>query len=86
MASLLDGIINTIFGPPTSAMTPKDAAITDANRKSDQKGATGEAFNAMNDQGESYIDGSQAVKANPGDDLFSAVGKIFKLFAPSAGA
>lgn len=80
MANLLDGIINTIFGPPTSAMTPQDAATTEANRKSDAKSSAAQAYNVQNDQGESYIDGSEAVKANPGTDLFEAIGKVMKLF------
>lgn len=82
---LLDGLINSILGPDTSAMSSQDAADTERARASDQKSATKQAFNAQNDQGESYMDGSQAVSANPGDGLLEAVGKVFKLFAPTGG-
>lgn len=86
MSKLLDGIINGIFGPDTSAMSTEDAAKTDAQRSSARKGEAQQAFNAQNDQGESYIDGSQAVAAGDSKSgLLESIGKIFKLFAPMGG-
>jgi hypothetical protein len=37
MSKLLDGIINTIFGPDTSAMSEADAAKTEKQRSTDRQ-------------------------------------------------
>lgn len=90
MSKLLDGIINGIFnaafGPDTSAMSTEDAAKTEKQRSTDRQEAAQQAFKVQNDQGESYIDGSQAVAAGDSKSgLLESVGKIFKLFAPMGG-
>jgi len=79
--NLLDGIINTIFGPDTSTMSTKDAADTERARAADRSSAVGQSFNVMNDQGESFIDGSQGARAaDTSSNLLESIGKIFKLF------
>jgi hypothetical protein len=45
-----------------------------------------QAFKVQNDQGASYIDGSEAVAAGDSKSgLLESIGKIFKLFAPTGG-
>lgn len=86
MSKLLDGIINTIFGPDTSAMSTEDAAKTERQRSTDRQDVANQAFKVQNDQGESFIDGSQAVAAGDSKSgLLESIGKIFKLFAPTGG-
>jgi hypothetical protein len=80
--SLLDGIITGIFGPDTSAMSEADRRKTEQARASDRSTAASQAFNVQNDQGESYINGSQAVKAgDSSSNLLESIGKVMKLFA-----
>ena len=86
MSKFLDGIVNAIFGPDPSAMSEKDRADTERQRASDRREAAGQAYAAMNDQGESYIDGRQAVSAgNSKNGLLESIGSLFKLFAPGGG-
>jgi hypothetical protein len=86
MSKLLDGIINTIFGPDTSAMSEADAAKTEKQRSTDRQSVASQAFKVQNDQGASYIDGSEAVAAGDSKSgLLESIGKIFKLFAPTGG-
>jgi hypothetical protein len=80
--SLLNGIITGIFGPDTSAMSEKDRQQTEQARSEDRSKAAGAAFNAQNDQGESFINGSEAVKAgDSSSDLLKTIGKVMSLFA-----
>jgi hypothetical protein len=59
---------------------------TENQRSTDRQDAAHQAFKAQNDQGESYIDGSQAVAAGDSkSSLLDSIGKIFKLFAPTGG-
>jgi hypothetical protein len=86
MSKLLDGIVNSIFGPDTSAMSTEDAAKTERERSSGRQNAASQAFKVQNDQGDSFIDGSQAVAAGDSKSgLLESIGKIFKLFAPTGG-
>lgn len=80
--SLLNGIITGIFGPDTSAMSEEDRKKTESARSADRSKAAGQAYGVMNDQGASYIDGSEAVKAaDSGSDLMKTIGKVMALFA-----
>lgn len=55
MSSILDGIINGIFGPDTSQMSEEDRAKTEKARAKDRNEAADLAFSASQNPGEQFM-------------------------------
>jgi hypothetical protein len=78
VGSILDGIINVIFGPDTAQMSEADAKKTEASRAVDQKNANSLAKSARENPGAAFMDGPTMTGGST--DIFKMVGDIVKFF------
>ena len=72
--SLLDGVIQGLFGTPTSEMTPEEGARVARQREAAQDEAYDMAVSAMKRPGESFMG---PPKLGGGGDLLKIIAKLF---------
>lgn len=85
MASFLDGIIDSIFGPNETKMSEEDRKDTESARRRDRKDASQMAFSARKNPGAQFMNGPESSGLMESGGLLESIGKIFKLFGAGGG-